>query len=113
MMNVLLGGTFIILGVVFSGQVLLLFGLLPVWALAGFLAYAGLRHALLVLDLRGRELVVAVLGAAAGILTGNLAITTLIVLVATWGPVLARRAQKQEAHRQGPGRHMALHEDDR
>jgi sulfate permease, SulP family len=113
MMNVLLGGTFIVLGVVFSGQVLALFGLLPVWALAGFLAYAGLRHALLVLDLRGRELAVAVLGATAGILTGNLAITTVIVLVATWGPVIARRLRVQEAHQRGPGRPLAMHQDDR
>jgi SulP family sulfate permease len=113
MMNVLLGGTFIMLGVVFSGQVLVLFGLLPVWALAGFLAYAGLRHALLVLDLRGRELAVAVIGAAAGILTGNLAITTLIVLTATWGPVLARRARIRESHQQGSGSHLAMHQDDR
>jgi SulP family sulfate permease len=113
MMNVLLGGAFIILGVVFSGQVLVLFGLLPVWALAGFLAYAGLRHALLVLDLRGRELAVAVLGASAGILTGNLTVTTLIVLVVTWGPELARRVRTREAHQQGPGRHLAMHQDDR
>ena len=84
MMNVLLGGTFIVLGVVFSGQVLVLFGLLPVWALAGFLAYAGLRHALLVLDLRGVPLIVAVTAAGAGIATGNLAVTTLIALAGAW-----------------------------
>jgi SulP family sulfate permease len=91
MMNVLLGGSFITLGVVFSGQVLVLFGLLPVWALAGFLAYAGLRHALLVLDLRGASLIVAVLAAAAGIMTGNLAVTTVIALAGAWGPTLWRR----------------------
>ena len=91
MMNVLLGGTFIVLGVVFSRQVLVLFGLLPVWALAGFLAYAGLRHALLVLDLRGVPLIVAVIAAGAGIATGNLAVTTLIALAGTWLPVLALR----------------------
>ncbi len=94
MMNVLLGGTFIILGVVFSGQVLVLFGLLPVWALAGFLAYAGLRHAALVLDLRGAALVVAVLAAAAGIATGNLAVTTVISLVGAWAPTLTRESSR-------------------
>ncbi len=88
MMNVLLGGTFILLGIMYSGQVLVLFGLLPVWALAGFLAYAGLRHALLVLDLQGAPLGVAVLSAAAGIVTGNLAATTVIALVGTWAPTL-------------------------
>jgi sulfate permease, SulP family len=91
MMNVLLGGTFILLGVVFSGQVLVLFGSLPVWALAGFLAYAGLRHALLVFDLRGASLVIAALAAAAGIMTGNLAVTTVIALAGAWGPTLWRR----------------------
>jgi SulP family sulfate permease len=96
MMNVLLGGTFILLGVVFSGQVLVIFGLLPVWALAGFLAYAGMRHALLVLDLRGAPLVTAVLAAAAGIATGNLAVTTAIALVGAWGPVAVRRAAATE-----------------
>jgi SulP family sulfate permease len=94
MMNVLLGGTFIMLGVVFSGQVLVLFGLLPVWALAGFLAYAGLRHAALVLDLRGAALVVAVLAAAAGIATGNLAVTTVIALVGAWAPTLTRESSR-------------------
>jgi SulP family sulfate permease len=85
-MNVVLGSTFILLGVVFSGQVLVMFGLLPVWALAGFLAYAGLRHALLVTDLRGRRLAVAVLAAGAGIATGNLAVTTALALGGEWLP---------------------------
>jgi SulP family sulfate permease len=91
MMNVVLGGTFIVLGIVFSGQVLVLFGLLPVWALAGLLAYAGLRHAMLILDLRGVQLVVATCAATAGIATGNLAVTTVIALVGTWVPELVRR----------------------
>ncbi len=113
MMNVILGGTFIVLGVVFSAQVLVLFGLLPPWVLAGFLAYAGLRHGLLVLDLRGSELAVAVLGATAGIATGNLAITTVIVLAWTWGPALVRRRVTREALQPRQGRHLALSEDDR
>ena len=91
MMNVVLGGTFIVLGIVFSGQVLVLFGLLPVWALAGLLAYAGLRHAMLILDLRGVPLVVATCAATAGIATGNLAVTTVIALAGTWLPELVRR----------------------
>jgi hypothetical protein len=102
-----------VLGVVFSAQVLVLFGLLPPWVLAGFLAYAGLRHGLLVLDLRGSELAVAVLGATAGIATGNLAITTVIVLAWTWGPALVRRRVTREALQPRQGRHLALSEDDR
>lgn len=90
-MNVLLGGTLILLGVVFSRQVLVLFALLPVWALAGFLAYAGVRHALLVLDLRGRTLALAVVAAAVGIATGNLAWTTALALGAEWAPRVRER----------------------
>lgn len=90
-MNVLLGATFITLGLVFSDQVLVLFGLLPVWVLAGFLAYAGLRHAMLVLDLRGARLGVAVLAGLVGILTGSLAYTTAIALLAEHAPRVIRR----------------------
>lgn len=87
-MNVLLGTSFLTLGLVFSDQVLTLFGLLPVWALAGFLAYAGIRHAMLVLDLRGTRLVVAVTAGLVGIYTGNLAYTTAAALLAEHWPRL-------------------------
>ena len=80
-MNVMLGAALIVLGLAFSPYVLELFGVLPVWALAGFLAYAGLRHALLVLDLRGFRLGIAVATGLAGIATGNLAITTAAAIV--------------------------------
>lgn len=113
MMNVILGGTFILLGVVFSAQVLVLFGLLPAWALAGFLAYAGLRHALLVLDLRGAPLAVAVVAAGAGIVTGNLAVTTAIALGGTWGPRLVHRSGSAEVDHQAHGRRAARSRDDR
>lgn len=96
-MNVLLGGTFLTLGVVFSNQVLTLFGLLPAWALAGFLAYAGIRHAMLVLDLRGARLAVAIAAATAGILTGNLAYTTAAALLAEHAPRLWRRTRRDDA----------------
>jgi MFS superfamily sulfate permease-like transporter len=92
-MNVLLGGVLLTLGLVLSGQVVMLFGLLPVWVLAGFLAYAGLRHALLVLDLHGARLAVAVAAALVGITTGNLAYTTATALLAAHGPrLLGRRS---------------------
>jgi len=90
-MNVLLGGTFVTLGLLFSRHVLTLFGLLPVWGLAGFLAYAGIRHAMMVTDLRGRVLVWAVVAASAGIITGNLAWTTLLALAGSWVPWLRVR----------------------
>jgi MFS superfamily sulfate permease-like transporter len=90
-MNFVLGGAFLTLGFVFSNQVLVLFGLLPVWTLAGFLAYAGLRHALLILDLRGTRLAIALVAGVVGILTSNLAITTAVALVAEHTPTAVRR----------------------
>lgn len=79
-MNVLLGGVLVGLGLFFSDQVIALFGVLPVWALAGFLAYAGVRHALLVLDLRGVRLGIAVGAGIVGMVTGNLAYTTALAI---------------------------------
>ena len=82
-MNLVLGGTFVALGLLFGPQVPVLLGLLPVWVLAAFLAYAGLRHAWLVADLRGVPLVIAVVAGALGAWLGNLAITAVIALAAT------------------------------
>ena len=48
--------------------------------LAAFLAYAGLRHAWLVADLRGSTLLVALAAGAVGAALGNLAVTTVAVL---------------------------------
>ncbi|MBW3658480.1 MAG: putative sulfate/molybdate transporter [Actinobacteria bacterium] len=95
-MNVVLGGSLVLLGALFAGQVLSLFALLPVWGLAGLLAYAGVRHAALVLDLRGGELAMAVAAAAAGIVTGNLAVTTAIALAVVWLPRLRQRHRQRD-----------------
>jgi SulP family sulfate permease len=90
-MNAMLGGTLITLGVFFSDQVLEMFGLLPVWVLGGFLAYAGIRHAMLVLDLEPMQIGLAVAAAAVGIWTSNLAYTTAIALVIAQAPVVFNR----------------------
>jgi sulfate permease, SulP family len=90
-MNLLLGTAFLTLGLVLSDQVLALFGLMPVWVLGGMLAYAGVRHALLVLDLRRVRLVVALSAGLIGVVTGNLAITTAVALAAEHGRRIARR----------------------
>jgi SulP family sulfate permease len=91
-MNLLLGGTLLALGLFFAAQVPVLLGLLPVWVLAAFLTYAGLRHAGLVADLRGASLVVAVGAGVLGAWLGNLAITAAVALVAEHGLRLARRS---------------------
>jgi sulfate permease, SulP family len=90
-MNFLLGSVFLALGLALSDQVLALFGLIPVWVLGGFLAYAGIRHTLLVLDLRRTRLAIALGAGLVGVATGNLAITTAVALVAEHGRRLARR----------------------
>jgi sulfate permease, SulP family len=74
-MNLLLGGVLVGLGLFFAPQIPAVLGTLPVWVLAAFLAYAGIRHALLVADLRGFSLALAVVAGALGAWLGNLALT--------------------------------------
>lgn len=100
-MNLLIGGTSVALGLLFAAQVPVLLGLLPVWALAGFLAYAGLRHAWLVSDLRGTPLALAVVAGAIGAALGNLAITAAITLVAVHGHSLVARIRAAPARTDG------------
>jgi hypothetical protein len=92
-MNVLLGGSLLALGLFFAAGLPVILGLLPVWGLGAFLAYAGLRHAWLVSDLRGPELVVALGAGALGAWFGNLAVTAGLALFLVHGRrVLARNA---------------------
>jgi SulP family sulfate permease len=91
-MNVLLGSGFLVLGLFFADHVPLLLGLLPVWGLAAFLAYAGLRHAWLVSDLGSFDLAVAVLAGAVGAWLGNLAVTAAAALIAVHGRSFVRWA---------------------
>jgi SulP family sulfate permease len=84
-MNLLLGTAFLVLGLALAAQIPVLLGLLPVWALAAFLAYAGLRHAWLVADMRGADLVIAVVAGALGAWMGNLAVTAGLALLAVHG----------------------------
>lgn len=84
-MNLLLGASFLLLGLFFGAQTLVILGMLPVWGLAAFLAYAGLRHAWLVSDLRGVDLVLAAVAGASGAWFGNLAITAALALLIVHG----------------------------
>ena len=77
-MNIGLGSAFLIVGLFFAGQAPALLGVLPVWVLAAFLAYAGLRHAWLVSDLRGVPLVIALVAGGIGAARGTLALTLAI-----------------------------------
>lgn len=80
-MNAGLGATFVGLGLFFAPQATQILGLLPVWALAAFLAYGGLRHAWLVSDLRGFALVLAIVAGTIGAVLGNLAVTMAVAMV--------------------------------
>jgi SulP family sulfate permease len=93
-MNLLLGGALLGLGLLFSEQIPAIMGLLPVWVLAGFLAYAGLRHALLATDLRGTDLVIAVTAGAVGAWRANLAVTAALAIVAVFATRRARRVSE-------------------
>jgi SulP family sulfate permease len=84
-MNLLLGASLSLLGLFFGAQILVILGMLPVWGLAAFLAYAGLRHAWLVSDLRGVDLVLVVVAGASGAWFGNLAITAALALLVVHG----------------------------
>jgi MFS superfamily sulfate permease-like transporter len=84
-MNLVLGVTLVATGLFFGAQVPVLLGLLPVWALAGFLAYAGIRHASLVSDLRGPSMAIALTCGVLGAAMGNLAITAGVALLADHG----------------------------
>jgi hypothetical protein len=84
-MNLLLGGVFVTLGLLFSAQIPMILGLMPVWVLAAFLIYAGIRHALLVSDLRGSSLAIAIAAGALGAWLGNLAVTAGLALALEHG----------------------------
>jgi hypothetical protein len=93
-MNLWLGGAFLALGLLFAAQIPVILGVLPVSVLAAFLAYAGLRHAWLISDLRGFPLAIAVIAGGLGAWYGNLAITAALALLLEHGRrALGRRVR--------------------
>jgi sulfate permease, SulP family len=90
-MNVGLGASLIVIGVVFGDQAPAVLGQLPPVVLALLLAYAGVRHALLVADLRGARLGLAIGAGLVGAAVGNLAVTMAIVMAVEAGTGLSRR----------------------
>ena len=90
-MNLVLGGAFLVLGLVFAAHIPAVLGLVPVWVLSAFLAYAGFRHAWLVADLRGPSLPIALVAGLLGAWLGNLAVTAGLALLLEHGFRRARR----------------------
>jgi sulfate permease, SulP family len=97
-MNVGLGAGFIGIGVAFGDQAPAVLGQLPPVVLAVLLGYAGVRHALLVADLRGARLALAIGAGLLGAVLGNLAITMAVVMTveATTG-LVGRRVGRSPA----------------
>jgi SulP family sulfate permease len=95
-MNLLLGSVLACVGLFLAPQVLDILGLLPVWALAAFLAYAGLQHAFLVLDLKGFDFGLAMFAGVLGAVLGNLAVTTALVIAVE---VARRRVDRRTTER--------------
>jgi len=88
----------LILGLGFGATAFSALGLIPVAILAGLLAFTGVMHSLLVADLRGFELAVALGMGAVGVWTSNLAASLGLGLVLVWLPSLIqqmRRRRKQ------------------
>ena len=96
-MNLVLGGTFIVTGLFFARDVPALLGVLPVWVLAAFLAYAGMRHAWLAADLRGWSLAIALIAGILGAWFGNLAITAVVALPGAHALAFAHRRKPSPA----------------
>jgi sulfate permease, SulP family len=96
-MNLLIGVPLLILGLGFGATALSVLGLIPVAILAGLLAFTGVMHALLVSDLRGYELAVAVAMGAVGLWTSNLAWSLALGLVLVWSPSLVTGRRPRNA----------------
>lgn len=87
-MNLLIGVPLLILGLGFGATAFSALELIPVAVLAGLLAFTGVMHSLLVADLHGYELAVAIGMGAVGLWTSNLAVSLGLGLVLVWLPPL-------------------------
>ncbi|MEX2556423.1 MAG: putative sulfate/molybdate transporter [Actinomycetota bacterium] len=92
-MNLLIGVPLLILGLGFGATAFSLLALIPVAVLVGLLAFTGVMHALLVLDLRRYELGVAVAMGVVGLWTSNLAIALAVGVGLVWLPSLLGRSR--------------------
>jgi sulfate permease, SulP family len=99
-MNLVLGITLVALGLFFAPDVPGLLRIIPGWALAAFLAYAGVRYAMQVARLRGFPLALAVIAGGAGAALSNLAITAAVAIAAYHA---GRRVRAGLRPRPGPG----------
>lgn len=94
-MNLLIGAPLLILGLGFGATAFSALALIPVAILAGLLAFTGVMHSLLVADLRGYELAVAIGMGAVGVWTSNLAVSLGLGLVLVWLPSLIQGMRRR------------------
>jgi SulP family sulfate permease len=94
-MNLLIGVPLLVLGLGFGATAFSALGLIPVAVLAGLLAFTGVMHSLLVADLRGYELAVAVGMGAIGLWTSNLAVSLGLGLALVWLPSLLKELRRR------------------
>ena len=97
-MNMIIGTPLLLLGLLLAPAALDVLALVPITVLVGLLALNGVTHALLVRDLSGYELAVAVAMGVVGLVTANLAWALALGLALYW-PVRAVRAAAGSAGR--------------
>lgn len=97
--NLMLGSALIAAAVVFGRAAPGVFALIPLPVLGALLAYAGLRHGLLVADLRGGDLAVALTMGAVGGVTRNLTWAMAVGLPLAALVAVARRARRGRVSR--------------
>jgi SulP family sulfate permease len=97
-MNLMLGGILVALGLFFAPEIPVILGTLPVWVLSAFLVYAGVRHAVLVWDLRGFPLMIGLIAGGLGAWLGNLAVTAGLAIALDHGRrLMERRTARRRA----------------
>lgn len=94
-MNLLIGLPLLVLGLGFGATAFSALGLIPVVVLAGLLAFTGVMHSLLVADLRGYDLAVALGMGAVGLWTSNLAVSLGLGLMLVWLPSVVQEMRRR------------------
>jgi MFS superfamily sulfate permease-like transporter len=102
-MNVIAGGALLTLGILFGPTAFQLFALIPTVVLAGLLTFTGVHHSLLVLNVRGYDLAIALVTGLTGWATSNLTIGLAAGLLLLHAPGLATVLSRSGGNEQGYG----------
>jgi hypothetical protein len=102
-MNVIAGGALLTLGILFGPTAFQLFALIPTVVLAGLLTFTGVHHSLLVLNVRGYDLAIALVTGLTGWATSNLTMGLAAGLLLLHAPGLATVLSRSGGNEQGYG----------